>query len=164
MDVGRFVRGTGLTVLALALLSVGVVFAEDGVSISLPDPVTGKTQEIRHGSAALHVVFFATWCPHCVDELDALSDLHARWQERGYRLVVIAVQDRHDMERLKQFADRENVPGRLVFDEEGVASTRLSADDLPTHIVFDADGKEIHRSTRLSDETVSVLRSLLSDR
>lgn len=137
--------------------------AADPISFSLPHAVSGKTHEVRSGSKALHVVFFATWCPYCVEELEQLTEFEDRWKERDYQLVVIAVQDRHDAARLKRFAAREHVPGLFVFDADGKASAKLRAADLPTHIVFDAAGNEVHRSPRLSADTVSVLRSLLAE-
>ena len=35
---------------------------------------------LEAGPPALHVVFFATWCPVCVDELDRLARLY---RDRG---------------------------------------------------------------------------------
>ena len=161
--VDKLVKILRLVALACGLVAVSLSGAAETISITLPHAVSGKALEVRSGSKALHVVFFATWCPHCVEELEQLKEFEDRWKERDYRLVVIAVEDRHDAARLKRFAAREQVPGQFVFDVDGKASVELRAADLPTHIVYDAAGNEVHRSSRLSADTVSVLRSLLAE-
>ena len=41
-----------------------------GLPVELIDPRLDRAVELQAGDAALHVVFFATWCPPCVDELE----------------------------------------------------------------------------------------------
>lgn len=143
----------------VSLVSLGVASA-----VKLEEPRTGQTVVVEPGAPALHVVFFATWCSTCVDELPSLADLEARWKGQGYELVLIAVRTRHDVERLKEFATEERPPGRLLFDTDGHAEAAWKASRLPTHVVFDATGREVARSSRLNEEIRSTVADLLDTR
>jgi peroxiredoxin len=146
---------------ALLLLAAVGVASASGLSLALEDPLSGERVELTSGAPALHIVFFATWCPPCVEELERLAELEARWEERGYSLVLIAVKTRHTPERLARFAADHRPPGRLLFDADGSASKALGGDQLPTHYLFDAAGKEVHRAAALDDGLVDALESLM---
>ena len=152
----------GLPALALALFWIGGALAEPAPR--LLDPETGKSVELTIGAEALHLVFFATWCPVCVDELAGLSELDAQWSEKGYRLVIVAVRTRHDTSRLVEFIADERPPGKVLFDSEGAAERRWDAAWLPTHVVLDAQGQEVARSSVLGPEIEAVLARLLDKR
>ena len=109
----------------------------------------------------MHLVFFATWCPPCVEELDRLGELHARWEGRGYRLVLVGVNRRQTADRLNRFARGRSLPGRLLFDASGGAGRSLGADELPTHIVLDAKGNEVLRASGLDDEVELAIERLM---
>ncbi len=123
-----------------------------------------KTVRVEPGAPALHIVFFAIWCPPCVDELRALGELDARWSERGYRLVLIAVQTRHTRERLASFAAGRELPGELLFDVNGRAQAALRAEQLPTHIVIDSSGKEVLRAGGVDEGVAQAVEGLLKTR
>ena len=148
-----------LAILALVLAPAATARAEQSAPISLLDPASGKTTNLTLGAPVLHVVFFATWCPPCRDELDALTQLRARWDERGYRLVLVAVQTRHTAEKLARFAADNELPGQLLFDHEGAVEARFAATGLPTHLLLDESGQIILRA-----ETVDDVGPVLEDR
>ena len=151
-----------LSALALVLLWLGTAFAAPAAH--LLDPETGKSVKLPIGARALHLVFFATWCPTCIDELTDLSELDAQWSKKGYRLVIVAVRTRHDAARLAGFIADKRPPGRMLFDSEGVAEQRWGATRLPTHVVLDANGKEVARSSALGPEIEAALERLLDER
>lgn len=130
----------------------------------LVDPVTGDRQTIEVGAPALHLVFFATWCPDCVDELEELSELDDRWSGRGYRLIIIAVQNRHTAERLKDFLEARDLSIELWWDVDGAAARRFEAESIPTHVVLDSKGKELARSSKLDDQIRDAVASTVDKR
>lgn len=161
---------TAHRLIVAAFLTLGVMLAPAAGLVAAPlplrltDPLTGKPADVTAAAGVLHVVFFATWCPPCVEELEALAELEARWEERGYRLVLIAVRTRHTGERLKAFAAEHQPPGRLLFDVDGSAQKALRGDSLPTHVVFDSAGQEAHRAAALAEGVEATLRRLLAGR
>jgi len=147
--------------LAVALAGGSLWAAMPEAGIALQRPGDAGQVRIEPGAPALHVVFFATWCPPCVNELRRLGELDARWNERGYRLVVIAVQNRHTADRLARFISENEVPGELLFDADGSAQAALGAQRLPTHLVFAASGEEVLRAGGVDEGVGEVVQQLL---
>jgi thiol-disulfide isomerase/thioredoxin len=109
-------------------------------------------------------VFFATWCPDCVEELTQLGGLEARWEEQGYRLVIVAVRTRQSADRLVDFIEEERPPGRLLFDMKGEAERAWNVTQLPTHVVLDASGREVARSNKLDGKVETAIAELFAER
>jgi thiol-disulfide isomerase/thioredoxin len=136
--------------------------AEPLLPVELVRPADGRPVELAAGAPALHLVFFATWCPECVAELERLAELEARWKSRGYRQVLIAVPTRQTAERLEVFRTEQLPPGELLFDAGGRATARFGAEHLPLHVVLDAQGAEIVRAERLSPQIDAALEQALA--
>jgi len=149
---------------ALLFFAGGGAVAAGELPVVLDDPVGQRQVTVEPGAPLLHVVFFATWCPPCLDELDRLSDLRDRWSEHGYRLVLVAVQARHTPERLARFAAERSLPGDLLFDSNGRVAKTLEADRLPTHLLYDETGRRLLRAASLSDGVEARIEQLFSDR
>jgi peroxiredoxin len=148
-----------LAFLVFLLPSVVTLRAAPNDTVSLQSPITGQTTQLEIGAPVLHIVFFALWCPPCLDELEALTQLQARWAERGYQLVLVAVQTRHTAERLTKFAEENELPGELLFDIDGAAEQRFAVAGLPTHLLLDGSGEIILRA-----DAVGEVGPLLEDR
>jgi thiol-disulfide isomerase/thioredoxin len=155
-------RASSRLAAVLAALCWAAAAAGSGLPLSLEEPGTGRGVEVRAGDPALHLVFFATWCPPCVDELERLADLEERWGEQGYRLVLIAVRTRQSGERLAKFVVKQRPPGQLLFDTDGRAERALSAKQVPTHVVLNSAGTEIARAGSLDGAIEDAVRRLLS--
>jgi len=132
--------------------------------VSLVDPRTGDVVELRPGAPLLHLVFFATWCPPCRDELPRLAELDTRWGTAGYRLVIVAVAARQSTERLREFVDPATVGGEVLFDSSGEVQKAFGATQLPTHVVVDERGDVVVRAPSLSAEVESVIEKAMVER
>jgi peroxiredoxin len=154
----------GAVWLAIGLGSWTVGEASTPLPLTLVDPLSGEQVEITAGAPVLHVVFFATWCPACVDELDRLADLQARWEQSGYRLFLVAVATRQDPERLSRFAAERRPPGRLLHDAEGRAQAAFRAGSLPAHFLLDQRGAVFADGSALDGALVNELEQFLRTR
>ena len=71
----RRTAASAVAALVLAALCGGMASTTlRAASATLTDPTTGKPVAVEPGARALHLVFFATWCPTCVDELARLGE------------------------------------------------------------------------------------------
>jgi thiol-disulfide isomerase/thioredoxin len=154
--------------LAGAALAGAILLAARGAAhaaplpVTLADPGTGARVEVAAGPRALHLVFFATWCQPCVDELPRLADLDARFGPQGYQLVLVAVPTRQTREKILKMAQERKPPGRLLFDADGTAEKALGVQMLPTHLVFDREGNTVLRTRSLSDGVEDAIAGLVS--
>lgn len=131
--------------------------------LSLTDPVRGTEEALEAGAPLLHVVFFATWCKPCLDELRPLAEIEASWGDRGYRLVVVAVATRQSAERLAAFARSSRPPGRLLWDRDGAAARALAVDRLPAHLLFGPRGELLFRAPSLEEGVAAAIEQRLGN-
>jgi thiol-disulfide isomerase/thioredoxin len=157
----RYVVVSSLALLlTLCVGSAGAAVPE----LRLHDPKTGSPVVVAPGAGALHLVLFATWCPPCEAELERLRELEARFQDRGYTLVLVAVQARQTPDRLVAYAADKSPPGRLLYDADGSVEKSLGAGEVPTHVLLDAAGNEVARAGALGPEIEAAVERLLDRR
>jgi len=156
-------RAVAAAGLFAVLASAAVAAATGAAPLRLVEPGDGRDVNLAFDVPATHIVFFATWCPPCVEELEELTRFAARWEERGYRLVLVAVRNRQSPEKLNAFSARVSVPGRLFFDADGSVQRRYDVVDLPTHVVLDSGGAEVARGAGMGGSVANALASLLAD-
>lgn len=155
----------GSVVAVLVCLSMGVSGAAAEPSplpLTLERPSDGTRTTLSAGPKALHVVFFATWCPACIEELRGLAELESKWAARGYRLVLVSVPARQSRERLSAFVAESHPPGEILFDASGAAQKAFAVDRLPTHVLVDGSGTIVSRAERLADGIAAGVEGLLA--
>jgi thiol-disulfide isomerase/thioredoxin len=127
----------------------------------LSNPRSGDVVELSPGAPVLHVVFFATWCSPCRDELPRLRELATRWTDGGYRLVLLAVSTRQSEERLREFIRTAGLDGEILFDSHSAAQRAFNAEQLPTHVLFDSRGTVVARAGELTDDVESTIERIM---
>ena len=110
-------------------------------SLSLPDQ-HGKAQQLAHWRGKTLVInFWATWCPPCVEEMPALSDLQAKAGE-NIQFLGIGVDSAAN---INQFSSKFNIVYPLFA--AGMEGTELSrqfgnqSGGLPFTVLIGQDGQ-----------------------
>jgi len=106
-----------------------------------------------HGKVVL-IDFWATWCPHCVEELPDVKQIYEKFHDQGFDVVGISLDD--DKKALADFLDKKQLPWVTLFNEdptkqgwEGAAMTKQFAiEELPTMMLVDRSGKIVSISAR----------------
>ena len=102
----------------------------DGTSAS----VIGSSQ----GKKAI-LVFWATWCPHCYEELGAINDNFVSMEQKGIKIILVDVGETQDdvnnyfkqrQMKLVSFVDEDSflqetyhligIPTMIFIDEKGI--------------------------------------------
>ena len=84
------------------------------------------------------IVFIATWCPSCADELPIMNGFAARYAENG--LVVVAIDVGEPEERVDAFAEAYSVVFPVALDPDGAAAHRWGVVVPPIHFWIDKEG------------------------
>lgn len=87
------------------------------------------------------VSLWATWCPPCLQELPAIAALHAGWAPRGLQVVALAIDD--PPARVAVRARELGITWPVAFDAAATASPAFGTDELPTTILYDAQGHRV---------------------
>lgn len=152
------IRRTVLAAALLMLLRAPVALAAEPASIPMAppltaiDPATGDAVSLDPSKGPMHVVFLATWCRPCMDQIPKLVDLEDRWKPDGYRLFLVAVQTRQTQDRLRELLAQGPLPGRLLFDAKGEVATAFGAATIPAEVLVDRSGRIVARAGALDAE------------
>lgn len=116
------------------------------------DPVTGAAVTLDPSEGPMHVVFIATWCRPCMEQIPKLVDLEDRWKPDGYRLILVAVETRQSADRLRELLAQGPLPGRLLFDAKGAVAAAFGAATIPAQALVDRSGQIVARAGALDAE------------
>jgi len=102
------------------------------------------------------VNFWATWCEPCKIEIPELIQLQQKYADKGFTILGVAMDDegksvvgpfvqtkRYDIGGGKE--SQMNYP--ILIGNEEIANKFGGLLGYPTTVLFDKDGKEIHRTT-----------------
>ena len=162
------IRRVDLLVAGLLMLSRGpVAFAAEPTSIPTApaltaiDPVTGAAVALDPSQGPMHVVFIATWCRPCMEQMTKLTDLEDRWKPDGYRLFLVAVEMRQTPDRLRELLAQGPLPGRLLFDANGAVASAFGAATIPAQALVDRSGRIVARAGALDAEFKQAVERLV---
>jgi cytochrome c biogenesis protein CcmG, thiol:disulfide interchange protein DsbE len=144
-------RAFAAIVLALAVGSSAIAAEApaalpSGRVLTAIDPATGAAAPLAPSSGPMLLAFTATWCRPCLADLAKLADLEDRWKPEGFRLFLIAVATRQTPDRLRELAEKEPLPGTLLFDADGSVASAVGASDIPAYLLVDRRGRIVARS------------------
>lgn len=90
------------------------------------------------------VNLWATWCGPCRMEIPQLQKIHEKYQERGFKVVGVSV-DEGELSTVQKFVGDEKVTYPVVIDPEGKLAVILQTTQLPTSFILDRKGKIVWR-------------------
>lgn len=160
--------------LGLALVSVlgstactGAAGGAQRLDLTLPD-VRGNvvTPTAETGKEVFVLVFWATWCQPCQQELTAMDRLYAAMKGRGLRVYAISIDSPDTAAQVVPWVEREGYGFEVLLDRETEVLTRYNPrGDIPYYVVLDASGKLLkdHQGYMSGDieELTAFLQSVL---
>ncbi len=84
--------------------------------------------------------FWATWCPPCVAQLEALEQVRAKQPHAD--LIIVAASIDEDAEEARRYLAQKfpDAKFRVVHDPGGEALAKFGADGIPALFVIDREG------------------------
>lgn len=114
--------------------------AKSAPDFSLQD-LDGKTVKLSDYAGRVRLVdFWATWCAPCREEIPTFKDLHARYGERGFTIIGIAMDDEGGPV-VGPFVKEHAMPYVNLLGNEEVGNAYGPLRGLPTKFLLDKDGK-----------------------
>lgn len=108
--------------------------ALNGETIKIPDDYRGK---------ALLINFWATWCPHCVEEIPSMNRALNHLDPERFAMISISYKDSKAI--LKEFVKKVKVDFPILLDSDGKVSEQWNIFAFPSSFLIDANG-QIHYS------------------
>lgn len=103
----------------------------------------GRSYSIRKlNGLGVVLNFWATWCPPCVAELPALSQLAHMVANEGILVLALSI-DRGSVDKVEKYLADHRITGiTTLFDRNSTASRLLGNRGVPTTIVIDREGRQ----------------------
>jgi peroxiredoxin len=100
----------------------------------------------RKGKNPVLIVFSATWCTFCVQEIPNFKSLHATYAKQGLEIVNIDIQE--SKEKVARFVAKYELPYRTLLDQDGTVSGVYEVRGVPTTVLVDKNGLIVCRQCR----------------
>jgi cytochrome c biogenesis protein CcmG, thiol:disulfide interchange protein DsbE len=148
-----------LTFISISILSITVLFAQDGrkipaVEIKNIDGSTFNTSDIKNDGPII-ISFWATWCSPCKRELNTIAEEFIDWQdETGVKLVAISIDDARNMHKVKPYIDGQAWEYDVYLDPNADFKRAMNVNNVPHTFLVDTDGNIVwqHNSYQPGDE------------
>lgn len=122
------------------------------------EDVDGEMHDFKdYAGKPILMIFWATDCPACIQELPELIALHEEYAKKG--LVMLGVSLPHDTpSHIKAMREDRGLPYTLIWDSEGeISSAFNNVRVTPTHYLISPEGKIVMRKIGVLDkESVSA--------
>lgn len=110
--------------------------------------------------SAVCLVFWATWCPYCIQEIPKLKKYHAQYAEKGLVILSIDIAVNDPIGRVKAFQQQYSLPYPVLYDQEGVATRLYGIMGVPVSIIIDRSGIIQYRGYALPENIEHLLKQL----
>jgi thiol-disulfide isomerase/thioredoxin len=118
--------------------------------LSLKSP-TGETAPLATfiGKKPVMLVFWASWCTNCRDEIPHLSKLNAD------HFKVIAVNEGESAWKTKRFMSMNNIDYQVALDSDGVVAKAFQVPGVPACVILNRFGMVVYRGLGLPENIES---------
>lgn len=112
---------------------------------SLEHAVTGKkvSSEAFRGKSLL-VVFFATWCPPCIQEIPNLIDLQNQYGKNGFSVVAISV-DTDGKKVVQKLVKKKKINYPVLMADRNITNGFGGVYGIPTSFLVNSKGTVVKK-------------------
>jgi peroxiredoxin len=121
------------------------------VDFTLPD-ASGKQVSLGQflGKKPVLLVFWATWCAICKEEVPVINRMHSDPPMSG-KVQILALDFMESEKKVNAFISSKKVAYPVLLDRRGRVARKYKVVGIPTYILFDRDGKVLFRDHHLPD-------------
>lgn len=124
-------------------------------AFELEDVMTGQSvnSDIFEGKSLL-VIFFATWCPPCVQEIPNLIKLQEQYGENGFSVVALSVDQEKNV--VQKMVERKSINYPVVMADDAVTRDFGGVYGIPTSFLVSKKGTVVKKYTGYVPHSVLV--------
>lgn len=116
---------------------------ELGPDFTLKDLQGRKFKLSEQRGKPVVLVFGATWCPSCREEIPHLKEIYANYTRKGVVMVNIDIDE--PQAQVVRFAEKYKLPYRVLVDERAQVARSYHVRGVPSYILLDKEGRFVCR-------------------
>lgn len=114
------------------------------------------------GKNPVMMVFWATWCPHCKDEIPGINRIHKKFKPKGLKVVGVNVGINDSARRVKKYVKKYKIDYPVAYDKGAAVTKRFGVQGTPTVIIIDRKGTMRYRANALPDDLEKHFDALMN--
>jgi peroxiredoxin len=148
-------------------------------------PTLGPTQGLRAGNLAfdftgkdldgkiyhlkdlrgqvVQIVFWATWCVPCVEEIPTMRAIDAKYRDRGLVLLAVVVPTEQTKTGVREFAAKNKLGYPILWDGADAIVDRYRIDAIPQIFLVGRDGVIRFAGAELPERYDALIESALAE-
>lgn len=144
--------------------SVGSRVGDLAIDFTLKD-LNNRTYTLKdlRGKQVVQVVFWATWCVPCLQEVPTLRSVRDKYHDRGLEILAIVVNLSQTKDNVKAVARDFKINYPILWDGEGEVQDRYNVAFIPQNFLIGKDGVIRYAGTALPADYETLLDSLLKE-
>jgi len=107
------------------------------------------------GKQPVLLIFSATWCTFCRDEIPHFKSIHSAYAKQGLEIVNIDIQE--SKEKVAKFTAKYGLPYRVLLDEDGTVGGIYDIRGVPSMVLVDPDGNILCRQCQRVEPLIETL-------
>ncbi len=115
------------------------------------------------GKKPVMLVFWASWCPSCREEVPKINKLYEKYRKQGMEFIGINVGYNDSVTKARAFVKKTGMAYPVIFDKRGKISRMFAVQGVPTVFVTDRNGVVRFKNYGLPTMSDSDFRKLLAD-
>ncbi len=117
--------------------------------------------EYRGQEPAL-IIFWATWCPSCREELKQFTQQADNLKKQGIKVVLVNVEENPRL--VKRYIKTIKLPFVVFLDEKSLVSEQYSVFGFPTLFFVDRNGVVVAMEHGLPDNFIAMLSGAVENK
>jgi peroxiredoxin len=101
------------------------------------------------------LVFWATWCPSCVEEIPTLNE----WTEKYPDLQILGINVEEPADRIRDFAEKFQIRYPVLLDEDAAVTQQYGLVGIPATILVAKGGQIIYYGFTLPENIGQLIKS-----
>ena len=107
------------------------------------------------GKQPVLIIFSATWCTFCREEIPHFKSIHAAYAKQGLEIVNIDIQE--SKEKVAKFTAKYGLPYRVLLDEDGAVSGIYDIRGVPSMVLVDPNGNILCRQCQRVEPLIEMI-------
>jgi peroxiredoxin len=119
---------------------------------------TSFTMSESKGSNGVMLMFFASWCAACAEQVPQVKELAE--SSSGSNVAVYGISIQEDNEAISKFIEAKQVNYPILLDTDTAVAAAYDIKGIPTFIGIDINGRIIYRGHALPEDRSALLDKL----